>query len=296
MNNDSIFMAICPLFNFEISEVLVGNHTREETTEYFNALRKRIEQGIEILNNVKIRRIKKEDIDRIREFGISPPMAGIFSRINMRTFVIEILLKELNIKKILLKIYKVLLAMRLHRASDIFCKVIWFEKKSKVNTLTMLDSPIPEPHARTRSPHSMEITEFEELKKLANKIDKIDFNERNSLRIACERFSRSYEEHREDEKIIDFMIAFEALFLKGKKVPSKIGLYIGLGCSMLLGKNDKEREEINEFLVKAYNIRNRIVHGSEFITSVQINNETYKIQDFIFQLQKYLRESIKKLV
>jgi len=295
MNGDSVFRAICPLFNFEIPEVLFRNHTCMENVEHFETLRKRIEKGIKILTDVKIRQIRKEDLDSIRKFGISPPMAGIFSRVNVRTFVIEILLKELNIEKTLLIIYEVLLALRLHRANDIFCKVVWFEKKSKVKTLTIIDSPLPE---IIGSPYSIKTNEIIEIRKLANKIDKIDFHRKSSLRIACERFSRSYQEHREDEKIIDFIVAFEALFLRGKKPPPRIGRYIGLGCSMLLGKNDKEREEIDEFLVKAYNIRNRIVHGSEFITSIQIQiaNNTYEMKGIVSQLQKYLRESIKELM
>lgn len=295
MSHDPIVKAICPLFNFQISEVLVGNHTREETMEYFNSLRKRLEQGIEILDNVKIRRIKKEDFDRIKKFGISPPMAGIFSEINKRTFVIEVLHKEFDSKKSELIIYKVLLGLRLYKAEGVFCKVIWFEKNSKVNTLTILDSPLPD--SIGYEPYVIEINEVDKIKKLANRIDRINFGKRNSLRIACERFSRSYEEHREDEQIIDFMIAFEALFLKGR-APPKTGQYIGLGCSMLLGKNDKERQEISEFLVKAYNIRNRIVHGSEFITQIQmqIDNQEYDIHDLLFQLREYLRESIKKLM
>lgn len=293
MNDDSIVTAICPLFNFQISEVLVGEHAREESIEYFKNLKERIEQGIKILDNVKIRRIRKEDLDRIRKFGIVGLWAGFFSRISLRTFVIEVLQKEENIKEAQLKVYKVLLAMRLHKENDVFVKVIWFEKKSKVSTLTILDPPLPE---LMKFPYAVEINEIKEIKKLANKIGKIDFDKRGSLRIACERFSRSYEEHREDEKIIDFMIAFESLFLRGKTAPAGTGQFIGLGCSMLIGKNDKEREEINEFLVEAYKIRNRIVHGSEFITSIKIKKKPWRIEDFISKLQKLLRESIKKLI
>lgn len=123
---------------------------------------------------------------------------------------------------------------------------------------------------------------------------------RKERRVICPKCGKSGSLHlkraRGDEKIIDCLIALEALFLKGKKDPSNTGLYIGLGCSMLLGRNEKEREEINEFLVKAYNIRNRFVHGSEFITSINTNNELYEIGDFILQLQEYLRESIKRLM
>lgn len=167
------------------------------------------------------------------------------------------------------------------------------EKKHGVDAISIRSSYTP---VLGKLPYSVRIDEIEGIKRLACRINKIDFNKRKSLRITCERFSRSFVEHREDEKIIDFMIAFESLFLKGKTVPSNTGQFIGLGCSMLLGKNDKEREEINEFLVEAYKIRNKIVHGSELVTPITIHNETWEMEDFISQLREYLIESIKKLM
>jgi len=294
MNDDSTVKAICPLYNFQISEGLVGDHTREETIEYFNGLRKRLEQGIEILNHVRIRRIRKEDIDRVKQLAFFDLYIGILHRITYRSFIIEVLTKEKAAPEILLKIYKILLALRLYKTDNVFCKVIWYDKKSKVSTITILDPPLPELMGST---YAIMIDEIKEIKKMARKLDRIDFGERNSLRIACERFSRSYEEYRKDEQIIDFMVAFEALFLRGR-AQSRIGSYIGLGCSMLLGKNDKERQEIYDFLVKAYEIRNDIVHGSEFITSIQmqVGDKTYGIQEVVVQLREYLRESIKKLI
>ena len=220
--------------------------------------------------------------------------AGTLAHISMRTFVIEILQKGENYEEAELRIYKILLAMRLYKEDDVFVKVIWYEKESKVSTLTILDPPLPE---RMPLPYVVDLKEINNIRKLTKKLDTTDFNKRISFRIACERFNRSYEEHKDDEKIIDFMIAFESLFLKGEKAPANIGQFIGLGCSMLLGNNDKEREEINEFLVRAYTVRNKIVHGSEFIAnSIKIRNETYEIEDFISQLQEYLRKSIKKLL
>jgi len=87
------------------------------------------------------------------------------------------------------------------------------------------------------------------------------------------------------------MIAFEALFLKGDKAPSNTGQMIGLACSTLLGKNETEREEIRRFFMRAYRMRNRIVHGSEISPQ-----ERKDFPDFILQLKEYLRESINKLI
>lgn len=292
-NADSIVKAICPLYNFQISEALSGLHTREESVEYFKILEERLEEGFGVLDNVKIRQITKEDIERVKRLPFFQTYVAYLHKVNYRTLVIEVLQREQDSREAQLRIYKVLLAMRLYRSDNVFCKVIWYEENSMVSMMSILNPPLPEIMGE---PYAIEINEIEGIRKLARKIDKIDLRKRNSLRIACERFSRSYEDRREDDKIIDFLIGFEALFLKGKKAPSRKGLYIGLGCSMLLGRNDKERQSINEFLVKAYNLRNNIVHGSKPITSIQIDNEAYEIEDIIIKLREYLRESIKRLM
>lgn len=293
MNDVSTVKAICPLYNFQIREVLVGNQTIEESIEYFKGLRERIEKGFEILKDVRIRRITKEDIKRVKSLQFFQTYVAYLHKISYRTFVIEVLQRQQDSKEAQLRIYKILLAMRLYKSNNVFCKAIWYEKNSMISMMSILDPPLPEIMGE---PYAIDIDEIEGIRKLVRKIDKIDLSKRNPLRIACERFSRSYEDRREDDKIIDFLIGFEALFLKGKKTLSGKGLYIGLGCSMLLGRNDKERQSINDFLVKAYNLRNNIVHGSDPITSIRIDNETYEMEDIIIKLREYLRESIKRLM
>jgi len=256
-------------------------------------LREKFEEGIEVLDNIRIRRIKKEDLEGIRKWGMVDYYADIFSRINTSsTFAIEVLQKDLDAKEIGLKIYKLLLAMRLHKIGSVYCRIMWFLENSKYDTLAILDTHVSEMMGQ----YFIEINEIQQIRKLAEQIEKTDFDKRKSFRIACERFNRAYEEHKEDEILIDFMIAFEALFLREERAPSNTGQFIGLGCSILLGNNDKEREEINNFLIKAYNIRNKIVHGSEYKTPIQINNEDYSMRDIILKLQQILSESIRKLL
>jgi len=106
--------AICPLFNFQIPEVSIGGH-HEEAMEYLKMLREKFEEGIEVLDDVRIRRIRKEDLEGIKKWGMVHYYSDIFSRINTSTFVIEVLQKDLDAKEIELKILKLLLAMRLHK-------------------------------------------------------------------------------------------------------------------------------------------------------------------------------------
>jgi hypothetical protein len=143
------------------------------------------------------------------------------------------------------------------------------------------------PNVLHRQFYSLKVEEIGEVRKIFDKIIKVDFDQRRQLRIACDRFNRSYGKSMYDEKIIDFMIAFEALFMR-KKTPSNAGSILGLGCSMLLGKNEAERKEIYDFFDETYTLRDKIVHGSAIDYS--------DIGETALKLKEYLRKSIIALL
>lgn len=128
--------------------------------------------------------------------------------------------------------------------------------------------------------------------RIVKEIHSLDFDKRKGLRLACKRFQHAYEERDTEDRLIDFMIALEALFLKGEKT-RQVGPIVSTACSVLLGKNELEREEIRRSLTKAYKLRNRIVHGSEYDDLFKDKND---MLPFISEIEGYLRESIKKLL
>lgn len=65
---------------------------------------------------------------------------------------------------------------------------------------------------------------------------------------------------------------------------------------MLLGNDENERIEIRQFLETAYDVRNAIVHGSEFDIPIKVAGKSYKLDDFVSELREHLRKSIKKLI
>jgi len=133
--------------------------------------------------------------------------------------------------------------------------------------------------------------ETEEFKEFYKRIDqKIDCS-----KIPLKRFNETYKRVNLEDKLIDYMIAFEALFLRGTKI-TPTGHTIGIASSLIIGKNDDEREEIKDFLIKAYSIRNDIVHGSEYETEPIVRGKRYTFNDFVSKTEDYLRESIKKLL
>lgn len=298
MTNLSEKVAICPLLNFPFSEIVVRGSRNGKIIEYFTKEEEKFKKGVEILPKIRIRRIRTEDIDRIKQF----PAAGLlglseyyFSRINSRTFIIEFLGKDDNdSREIQEKIGKILLSIRLYTLISVSCNLVWFVEKDWVNGIVILDSPQLEFESILFSNASIKFDELEAIAEKLGKIDEIDFDKRKSFRIACERFNRVFEKKREDDIIIDSMIAFEALFVRKEVAGSSKNEKIANGCADLLGKNSQEKDEISLFLRKAWQIRNSIVHGSEFNVPIQIGKKKYDIHVFTQRLVKYLSESIIK--
>jgi hypothetical protein len=269
-------IAIFPIFNFQTSEELA----------------KKIKNGFQFSNKVILRQIKKEELYRFRQtrYYLWGEGAYLIPLIGMKTFVFEV---EGEFSQASRLVYEVLLAMRLHKSESVFCKVYGLEKNSKTIEVGSINPPAP----YKPSIYRLTLYEIEEVDRWVSKINKLNLDKVSSFRVACERFNRSYEERRYDDKIIDLAIAFEALFTGEDTTKLEyMGKFVGLGCSMLLGQNTKERKEIRKFLEKAFNLRNGIIHKRKFETIIKVSSKKYEMKDFSTQLQKYLRDSIKKLL
>jgi len=81
----------------------------------------------------------------------------------------------------------------------------------------------------------------------------------------------------------------EKLYFFFKTQSNKGVSLAAIACSILLGRNEKEREEIRKSLTKAYSMRNSIVHGAEY-------KKESDMLEFVAQIEEYLRGSIKKLL
>ena len=92
------------------------------------------------------------------------------------------------------------------------------------------------------SEYLLYLDEIDELKNIIFNL--IRCNETLRYRTSLRYFDKSYENDFDThDMLIDLMISSEALFLEGIYFRDK-GLSVGLACSMLIGKNDYEREII----------------------------------------------------
>lgn len=105
------------------------------------------------------------------------------------------------------------------------------------------------------------------------------------LAIAIRRFENAYERTNLQDKLIDFMIAYEALVFKQGET-GEFRHKLSTRVSKLLSKTYEERKRIAKEITKFYDKRSRIVHGEE----VKLP------RGFVEKVENYLRGSIKTLI
>lgn len=110
-------------------------------------------------------------------------------------------------------------------------------------------------------------------------------SEPRRLAIARRRFEIAYERSLPQDKLIDFMIAYEALFFKQGEL-GEFGHKLSTRVSKLLRKTYQERATVAKEVKEFYDKRSKIVHGEE----VKLH------RGFIDKVESYLRDSIKTLM
>jgi hypothetical protein len=117
----------------------------------------------------------------------------------------------------------------------------------------------------------------------------------NRTEIAIRRFNFGYERVRPEDKLIDWMIAFEALFLRrGER--QELEHRLALRGSTLLGKSSEDRKQIFEELKVAYGERSNIVHGGSIKPAVRISSEKIQFNEFINRIEERLRSAIREFL
>jgi|GEM_PF-3504834 len=99
--------------------------------------------------------------------------------------------------------------------------------------------------------------DIEGFKKFWNEFKDIE-GKHDFLERAIRRFNYAYERERSDDKLIDYMIAFEALF---SEAPGDIGHKLSSRAAKLLEKDFDQRKEIYDIMKEGYNHRSTFAHG-----------------------------------
>ena len=142
--------------------------------------------------------------------------------------------------------------------------------------------------------------ETEQFTDLWRKYREIDFSQDRALNIAIKRYNDSFVRREAEDRIIDLMIAFEAIFLKGTE-KMELTFKLALRTAIFLGGVD--RENLFEFMKKTYNTRSDIVHGIKPIDKIKVKKSIngkeyneYTPQEFLNKLEEILRECLLKYI
>ena len=130
---------------------------------------------------------------------------------------------------------------------------------------------------------------YKNLIKLRGEFDDDDIR---YINFALRRFGKSYYEKNIEDKITDLTIALETLL---NKESYEVTLRLSLVTSMLLGKDEDEREFIFKFINKCYSVRSEIVHGKQR-KSITIMGQNYSDEQLGNLLENMTRESLKKII
>ncbi|TMI67704.1 MAG: hypothetical protein E6H09_23880 [Bacteroidetes bacterium] len=127
---------------------------------------------------------------------------------------------------------------------------------------------------------------------------------RKRIITAARRFSLAHERHDWEDRIIDLLIAGEALFLSEQN-EGELTHRLRLHAALFLSSESADRKRIFDDMGLAYGLRSGIVHGSADLTKrirkiedleVGQFGDEYRLREFIFRIQEYIRLSIFRMV
>ena len=130
--------------------------------------------------------------------------------------------------------------------------------------------------------YTLNETEKGEFVAFWNTIDKLDLEQPAALSVAVRRFNYAYDRHNLEDKLVDFMVAFEALFFKegeSGEFRHKLSTRVARFLNVSYEERKRVAEEMNDF----YDKRSSVVHGE----NVGLKDE------FVSKVEDYLRRSIR---
>jgi len=178
---------------------------------------------------------------------------------------------------------KVILALRLFKEGYIH---IIFDVKKGRHIATHFSS-IKGSRSRER-PYFLARSELAMLKDFHKGFTDIAWEKKESktpLGIALNRFTDGYERIKLEDKIIDYMIGLEALYLRGDGM-GEFTYKMAHRASILLSNRKKKRKQLFSKIKESYKLRSKIVHGLNYTLSPE---DVWFVEDL-------LRDSIRKLL
>jgi hypothetical protein len=118
---------------------------------------------------------------------------------------------------------------------------------------------------------------------------------RPRLEMAIRRFNFAYGRVRQEDKLIDYTIAMEALLLRSGE-RGDLAYRLALRGSTLLGGGPGRRVENHDLLKAAYDRRSEIAHGGNVPKDVKLTGSKVPFAEFVEKLSVTVRETIQRFL
>ncbi|MBA2524770.1 MAG: hypothetical protein H0V18_03150 [Pyrinomonadaceae bacterium] len=125
-------------------------------------------------------------------------------------------------------------------------------------------------------------------------------SERKFIAVATRRFGYAIERPFTEDRLVDFMIAAESLFLndiEDKKYQGELQYRLSMRCACLLGSDLSSRSAVRAYMQQAYNIRSLVVHGSmKTIKPRDENRNPIPLEQFLGTIQMYMHRALRLMI
>lgn len=121
---------------------------------------------------------------------------------------------------------------------------------------------------------------------------------RNFLMTAIRRFGYAHERYRSEDKIIDLLIAAEALLLSDGSYTGEVKYRLAQRTALFLTETSSIRKIIFKRMGVAYDLRSKVAHGGSYTRKLpeKSDGSIPTLDEFVWQIQEYLRLAILKAV
>ena len=144
------------------------------------------------------------------------------------------------------------------------------------------------------NPYVLEQQDIPKLHSFWQKFRHIDFDTEPIIALSMKRLNYAQERGLLEDKLIDLMIGFEALFMRQSE-KHELSYHLAIRTAILLGSDQESKKEIFDTMRAGYELRSKIVHG-EIISQVKIGTGELSVMELMSRLEKYLRASIMKFL
>lgn len=123
-------------------------------------------------------------------------------------------------------------------------------------------------------------------------------SDRKFIEVAAKRFSFAHERYNWEDKIVDLLIAAEALFLCDHDGKSELRYRLSLRAACFLADDQESRKQIFTDFKTAYDLRSKIVHGVGAERDIYriSESEQYGMDGFVSKIQWYICCAICKAI